>query len=97
MGERRVGTFTFGISLVVFGIMFLIRTIFVDFDYTFIFHLWPVMFILLGLEVLYYSIRYKDIHFKYDVGAFFLLGIIIIFAMGMAGIEFLMDNYELYC
>ena len=53
MKERRVGTFTFGISLILFGVLFLIKTIFKSFNYAFIFHMWPIMLIMLGGEIIY--------------------------------------------
>ena len=58
MKERRVGTFTFGISLILFGVLFLIKTIFKSFNYAFIFHMWPIMLIMLGGEIIYYTLRF---------------------------------------
>ena len=96
MKERRVGTFTFGISLILFGVLFLIKTIFKSFNYAFIFHMWPIMLIMLGGEIIYYTLRFNDKHFKYDIGGMFMICFLILFAMGMAGVEFLMDNYPQY-
>ncbi|WP_448903427.1 LiaF transmembrane domain-containing protein [Eubacterium sp.] len=96
MKERRVGTFTFGISLILFGVLFLIKTIFKSFNYAFIFHMWPIMLIMLGGEIIYYTVRFNDKHFKYDIGGMFMICFLILFAMGMAGVEFLMDNYPQY-
>ena len=67
MKERRVGTFTFGISLILFGVLFLIKTIFKSFNYAFIFHMWPIMLIMLGGEIIYYTLRFNDKHFKSDI------------------------------
>lgn len=46
---RRIGTFTAGISLVAFGVLFLVHIFNPALNYRFIFTLWPVILILLGL------------------------------------------------
>ena len=98
MKERRVGTFTFGISLILFGVLFLIKTIFKSFNYAFIFHMWPIMLIMLGGEIIYYTLRFNDKHFKYDIGGMFMIVFLpLFFYWGLvAGVEFLMDNYPQY-
>ena len=66
MSERRVGSLTLGVSLVGFGILFLLR-IFVDsIDYWAILKFWPVVFILLGVEILVFSLTNKGLKFKLD-------------------------------
>ena len=55
MRQRRIGTITLGISLVVFGILFLIHIFGGVLNYMLIFHLWPLILIVLGGEILYYS------------------------------------------
>ena len=49
---RKVGAVTFGIVLVVTGILFLLHLFVPDLDYFIIFHFWPVILIALGIEVL---------------------------------------------
>ena len=49
---RRVGSVTLGITMVCFGILFLIHIFCPKLDYTVIFQCWPVTFIILGLEIL---------------------------------------------
>ena len=48
MRQRRIGTITLGISLVVFGILFLIHIFGGVLNYMLIFHLWPLILIVLG-------------------------------------------------
>lgn len=70
---RRVGTFTTGIVLVMFGIMFLLRLIYPSIDYLKIASLWPIVLVLLGIEIIVsYSINKEEI-MKYDFGAIILI------------------------
>lgn len=55
MRQRRIGTITLGVSLVLFGMLFMIRIFGGVLNYTLIFHLWPLILVALGLEILYYS------------------------------------------
>lgn len=50
---RRVGSVTFGVVLVVTGVLFLLKVFFPALDYLMIFRFWPVILILLGVEVLF--------------------------------------------
>ncbi|MDD6206999.1 MAG: hypothetical protein PUB10_00560 [Clostridiales bacterium] len=85
--ERRVGTFTLGLSLIVFGILFGLHQFFPSLDYLFVFRLWPIVFILLGCEILTASIRTKDVSFRYDFAAIFIICLLMVFAMGMACVD----------
>lgn len=49
---RKVGAVTFGMVLVITGILFLIHLFIPGFNYSVIFHFWPVILIALGIEVL---------------------------------------------
>lgn len=92
MEKRRMGTFTLGVCLLVFGILFMIHLFVKVVDYQLIFHLWPIIFIFLGGEVLYYAIRGADQKMKYDYAAVFLIIILAIFAMGMAGMDLVFEH-----
>ena len=89
---RRVGTFTAGITLVGFGILFSIHTFFANFDYQFVFRLWPIILILLGVEMIVAYLLNKDSVIKYDAGAIVIVIILSVFAMGMGGTEFIIDH-----
>lgn len=85
---HRVGTVTLGISLVVFGILFLLHWFFPTLDYQMIFHLWPCIFIFLGIEVL---LGCRHAQFKLDKGAVFLMIMLAFFAMAMGMADYVME------
>lgn len=73
---KRIGINTFGILLVLFGIILIVQ-LFVNFDLLrYLLMLWPVIFISLGVETLYYNNNPK-IHVKFDIGAFICMIIVI--------------------
>ncbi len=79
---HRVGSITAGISLISFGILFLLR-IFTDaVSYQTAFKLWPAIIIGIGVEILISNARRIEI--KYDKGAVCLMAIMMVFATGMA-------------
>lgn len=93
---RRVGTVTFGITLVCYGILFLAHIFVPVLRYSFVFRCWPVVFILLGTEILVESHKCKSGEWKmiYDFPAVIMLGIMLLFAMVMAAVDFEMA-YEM--
>ena len=80
--SRRVGSVTAGLTMIGFGVMFLLHLVFDLVEYQVMFSLWPVMLILLGLELLLSNFSSKKI--VYDKAAIFLLILMTFFAMGMA-------------
>lgn len=86
--SRKVGTFTLGIMLIIFGILFLLRIFIPYLSYHVIFSMWPVIFLLLGIEILLGGIKQTGEKLIYDTTAFFLIILLSIFAMGMAVAEF---------
>lgn len=83
---RRVGSFTCGIAMIGFGILFLLNTLFSVVDYTEIFSLWPLLLICMGAEMLIANVRYSDTErftLVYDKGAIVLLILVTLFAIGM--------------
>jgi hypothetical protein len=96
---RKVGTLTLGLTLIIFGILFSIHIFTNILSYHFVMKLWPLIFILLGIEILLSHFLNKEEKFTYDTAAIFIIIILSIFAMGMAGIEFLMShavNHTIY-
>jgi len=75
-------------------VMFLINTMFGKIGYNVILSLWPVILILLGIEVIAAYVVNKEEKIKYDRGAIFLIIILTFFAMGMAGLQVLIENYQ---
>lgn len=91
---RRVGTFTTGIVLIMFGIMFLLRLVNPNIDYLKIAALWPLVLVLLGIEIIVaYAINKEEI-MKYDFGAIILIIMLSFFSMGMGCIEYLLTHVE---
>ena len=89
---RRVGTFTAGIVLIMFGILFLLRLVFTIINFSLILSLWPIILILLGIEIIIAYVINTEDQMRYDAGAIFLVIILSFFAMGMAGMEFVITH-----
>lgn len=87
---RRVGSVTFGISLLCYGVLFLVHAFVPMLKYQYIFRCWPVIFILLGFEILAENrkAQSQDCKVVYDFAAIVMLGIMLLFAMIMAIIDF---------
>lgn len=84
MRIRRVGTVTLGVTLVIIGICFLAGLFLPVLPIKLIFGIWPVIFILLGLEVLWGNRKSKEEAFQYDKTAIGLVAILTVFAMFLA-------------
>ena len=89
---RRVGTFTTGIVLVIFGIMFLLRLVSPNINYLTIASLWPLILVLLGIEIIAGYIINKEEIMKYDFSAIFLIIMLSFFAMGMGCMEYVITH-----
>ena len=59
MRTHKVGTLTLGCMLILFGVLFLVHLFTGFMSFQFIFRLWPVVFLLLGVEVLLSAIPTK--------------------------------------
>ena len=92
---HRTGTITFGITLIFFGVLFLVHMVFPVLDYEMIFRLWPCILILLGVEVLLAN-RKEQVQFVYDRGAIVLLILLMFFTMTMAGIDVMYTHGAMY-
>ncbi len=91
---HRVGSITAGLSMVAYGILLLLHTLFELVSYDLIFSLWPLILIGLGLELLLSNFLERKI--VYDKGAVFILIIITFFVMAMACADICMEATELY-
>ena len=89
---RRIGSVTLGITLICYGILFLIRIFVPVLPYRIIFQCWPVVFILLGVEILLenHKGRTEDKKVVYDFAAIFMMAAMMCFAMVMAVIDYAM-------
>ncbi len=79
---HRVGSITAGISLVVFGVLFLLKMFTGLITYELVLSLWPLVLIGLGAEILISNIRADEL--KYDKGAVAVVLIMLVFATCMA-------------
>lgn len=89
---RRVGTFTAGLVLVIFGVLFLLRAVLPNMNYGEIISLWPIILILLGIEIIVSYIVNKEEKIKYDAGAIMVVMTVSIFSMIMAFMEFMIEH-----
>lgn len=86
---HKVGTLTAGILLLLLGLLFLVRLFVPTLNYLFIFRCWPCVLILLGVEMIIASRRKEEV--VYDAGAIFLVIVLAVFSMGMAGVDMLLQ------
>jgi hypothetical protein len=96
MRERRVGTFTLGIGLLLFGILFIIRTFSPIISYGIILKLWPVILIILGCEILANYYKTKEDNLRYDKASIFLILLLSFFSMGMGFMQFVFEHAGTY-
>ena len=82
--------------LILFGVLFLVHLFTGFMSFQFIFRLWPVVFLLLGVEVLLSAIPTKRFQFTFSAGSVVLLIIMMIFAMMMAGSEQFIEALDHY-
>lgn len=92
---HRIGSITFGAGLVLFGSLFLVHLFVPALSYQLIFHLWPCLFILLGVEVLFENCKNTG-EFIYDKAAIVMTIILTLFAMTMGLIDWCMQQYGYY-
>ena len=104
---RRVGSFTFGIVLILTGILSLVRLFFPAFNFCLIYRFWPVILILLGIEVLAGTMHknYEVVDEKgtvkeqsklvYDVPAILLMVVLTGFTMCLALVDWVYET-EMY-
>lgn len=95
---RRVGSVTFGLTLILFGVLFLIHIVEPSLNYEVIFNLWPVVFVLLGIEILIENHRSNTRQYKfiYDFPAILMLIMMLLFAMVMAVVDYSMHYPDIW-
>ncbi len=89
---RRVGTLTTGIILILSGAMFLCHLVYPRVSYLTVISYWPVILILLGIEVIIAYVINREDKIVYDTGAIWLVAALSFFAMGMGGLELVITN-----
>ncbi|MDE5866233.1 MAG: hypothetical protein K2H31_06510 [Lachnospiraceae bacterium] len=89
---HRVGTVTCGLVLILYGILFLVRLALPALDYRIIMELWPIVLVMLGVEILISSVgKNQDKQkFVYDFPAVLIIIVMLLFTMIMAVADFCM-------
>ena len=92
---RRVGSVTFGLTLIMFGVLFLVHMAAPSLNYEMIFNCWPMVFVLLGIEILVenHKSNASGYKFVYDFPAILMLILMLCFAMVMAAVDINMTYY----
>ncbi|MCH5255670.1 MAG: DUF4097 family beta strand repeat protein [Lachnospiraceae bacterium] len=93
---RRVGSFTCGLMLVLYGILFMVHIIQPKLNYNLIFELWPLILVFLGVEILISCTgrNQEKKKYVYDFGAVFLIFIVAFFAMVMSVVSYYNEYYD---
>lgn len=84
MKSRRVGTLTFGILMIVLGVLYLCITVFNLPIEKYVINLWPLILISLGIETLVLdrlSLK-NNVELKYDFISFVLIIVMVVFCFG---------------
>lgn len=84
MKIHKVGTLTLGITLIAMGILFLAQLFFTGIPLKMVIQVWPIVFILLGVEILCANRKEEQQEFVYDKIAIMLTMILMCFAMFFA-------------
>ncbi len=95
---RRVGSVTFGLTLIVFGVLFLVHMAAPSLNYEMIFNCWPIVFVLLGVEILVENRKSNAAGYKfvYDFPAILMLALMLFFAMMMAVVDCAIQYQEMW-
>lgn len=75
-----------------FGVLFLLRLINPNINYLLIASLWPLVLIIIGIEIIVAFLINKEEILKYDFGAMLLIIMVSIFAMGMGCMEYVITH-----
>ena len=90
--EKRVGTFTLGCILVIFGVLYLLSNFVKSLSYEFILHLWPLVLICFGVEILVMQLD-KKAKIKLDMVSILMMFLIMGGASVMGAIDFVMTHH----
>ena len=90
--NRRVGTLTAGVSMVIFGVLFLLRLAVPAVTIRLIASLWPLVLIFLGVEILIAYALNKEGQMRYDAGSVVLIIALALFTVCMAAAQLTMEN-----
>ena len=93
--SRKIGVLTMGVTLVTFGVLFLLRAFIPWMDYFTVMRFWPAVLILLGIEVLISAFwpRKEDTpRPKVDAVSIIVLFLTLFLAFGLAAAQFVIET-----
>lgn len=94
MKQWRVGTLSLGLLLILFGILLLANTIW-DISLGLILSYgWPVILIILGIEVLAYSIVKKDESLRFSAASIIIIIIAFIITLSIFSLSFIFEKFD---
>ena len=91
MKSRKIGVLTLGVSLIAFGVLYLLRVFMPGWDYLTVLRFWPFVLVLLGAEVLLSALlprKEGEPPAKVDALSIVLLFVTLFMACGLAAAEF---------
>ena len=95
MKSRKIGVLTLGVSLIAFGVLYLLRVFMPGWDYLTVLRFWPFVLILLGVEVLLAALLPRpegEPPARVDALSIVLLFVTLFMACGLAAAEFALDQ-----
>ena len=95
MKSRKIGVLTMGLTLVAFGVLFLLRTFIPEWDHISVMRFWPVVLIGLGLEVLITALipqKEGQPRAKVDALSIVVLFLTLFLAFGLAAGQFVVEQ-----
>ena len=96
MAAKRAGSVTLGLTLVTFGVMFLLSAFIKSFNYLDVIKFWPVIFISLGIEMLVHAFSKDAEKAKLDVPSCIMTCVLMLFSMCLAGAQYAMTELVPY-
>jgi len=95
MKSRKIGVLTLGVSLIAFGVLYLLRVFVPGWDYLMVLRFWPFVLILLGVEVLLAALLPRpegQPPAKVDALSVILLFVTLFMACALAAAEFALSQ-----
>lgn len=95
MKIKRVGTVTFGLSLISIGALFIVNIFVSSFSVWEALKFWPVILVMLGIEILVSLAlgNRKNTQFKFDWVSMLLTVFMVLFSMAMAFADSILQNH----
>lgn len=90
--NRRVGTLAAGASMIIFGLLFLLRLAVPAVTIRLIASLWPLVLILLGMEMIVAYVRNREGQMRYDAGSVVLIVVLAFFTVCMVAVQMALEN-----